>query len=497
VIAAARTLPALAGAVALALAGSVLSAGPAVAGTQHGFRVSQVKVGDDPSPVAFDPVNSTFWVGNLQSGTISVIRESTGKVVASVSAGLPSAIAFDPVDKVMDVVDAKDDEVLAISASTYQVRDAITIGHVYGDGSPGSSSFSVAGNPSPDGIAVDPVNGEVFVSDGQYFDDSVYVLSGSLGVWYKTLTVGPTEDGSTSGNIAVDAATNTVYVAIIPVYTPLEGEIAGLTVINGATNAVEGTIRTPIVFDEMGPAVDPAVGRLFVGMGNGEDVLVISTRTGKIVGKIRTPAAVPGALAFDAPSAAVFSADDPVLDVSAVSDKLAASVYDLGSLAGGIAVDPATGTVVVGNEGWVTPPSRGTASVITEPVCTLRQLTGRFGKLRTAQANREIALSVINKSATACKLTGFPGLRLLSGTRTLTVTVRHANASHGAVVLTAGQGAQACLRWESEAGASVTPGAAVFTLAGVRGSLNLRWRAGHISKGAISVTPVLPGGSCP
>jgi DNA-binding beta-propeller fold protein YncE len=499
VIAAVRRLPALAGAAALALSGSVLAAGPAVAGTQHGFRVGQVRVGDDPSSVAFDPVNSTFWVGNLQNGSISVIREATGKVVASVSAGLPSAITFDPVEKVMDVVDARDDEVLAINASTYTVEDAISIGHVFGDGSPGSASFRVNGNPSPEGIAVDPVNGEVLVSDGQYFDDSVYVLSGSLGVFEQTLTVGPTEDGSMSGDIAVDASTNTVYVAIQPWYSPTAGEIAGVTVINGATNTVEGTIRTPIVSDVMSPAVDPALDRLFVGLGAGEKVWVLSTRTRKVIKKIADPAAIPANLVFDPAAAAVFTANNPVLDVSAGGEKVMASVITkpLGGFGGGIAVDPATGTVVVANEGWNDTPTRGTASVMTEPVCTLRQLSTRFGKLIGGAGSREIAVNLIDKSANACKLTGFPGIGLSSGTRALRVTVSRVKVGYGAVILTRGQAAQVCLRWESLAGPFVSPGRIAVSLSGVRGRLQLRWRAGRVGKHAISVTPLLPGGGCP
>jgi YVTN family beta-propeller protein len=464
------------------------AAGAAPALGTPGFGVTAVTVGNDPSPVAFDPVNGTFYVGNLKDGTVSVVRESTRKVVTTFPAGDPEAIAFDPLEKTMDVADYADDEVAVYSASTNKLAATVPFG-------PAPQQFpSAINNFAPDSIAVDPNTGKVFVSSRGAASDLVYVLGSSFGPWINTITAGPA-NGDTSGDIAIDPSTDTVYVAITKVYSGTI-KLNEVAVINGLTDSVTGDIPLPAPVTAH-VAFNPQLHQLYVSMCcTTRQVWVINTRTSQLR-KINLPY-VPLALAPD-PAAADFdvASTGSVFVVDAASGHATGPIFVKSPYAlGGIAVDPGTGTIYTADELDRTPSFR-TVSVVTEATCTAHQLAASLGRLNAGAGRREITLTVTNHSSAWCKLAGYPGLRLLSRSgHLLAVHVGQAAASHGAVILAGGDAAHACLGWEALFGPFVTPYSVQVALPGVSGHLTFRWTWGRIGMHKLSVTPLLTGGTC-
>lgn len=452
-----------------------------------GFGVATATVGDDPSPVAFDPVNGTFYVGNLKDGTVSVVRESTRKVVTSFPAGDPEAIVYDPLDKVMDVADYADDEVAVYFAGTNKLAAVVPFG-------PAPQQFpSAINNFAPNSIAVDDNTGKVFVSD-RGTDDRVYVLGSSFGPLLDTITVGPAH-GDTSGDIAIDPSTDTVYVAITKIYSgPVRyNEVA---VINGLSDAVTGDIVLPApVTDHV--AYDPASHELYVSICCSVRQVWALNTVSRALRKINLP--YPAlALAPDPAAADVdVAASGSVFVIDASSGRVTGPVYvnspyDLG----GIAVDPGSGTMYAADELDRTPTNH-TVTVVTEASCKLGQLTVSLGHLTAGAGQRGITLTVTNHSSATCKLAGFPGLSLLSSSgHLLAVHVTRVAASHGAVILPKGDAARACVAWEALFGPFTTPYSVQAALPGISGHATFRWAWGRIGMNQVSVTPLLPGSTC-
>ncbi len=142
--------------------------------------VKTIPVGTDPTSVAVDPVTATVYVANAGSpGTVSVISEATGTVVATVTlGGSPAGVAVDTTDNRIFVTNSSKDTVSAIAGATCDAA-------VHTCSAP---TISKTGT-DPVGVAYEPANGEVYVAD----DDASGALSVFAGATLKlvaTVVVG-------------------------------------------------------------------------------------------------------------------------------------------------------------------------------------------------------------------------------------------------------------------------------------------------------------------
>ncbi len=267
---------------AIALVGTITplvtaGAGTAVA-TSTGYRASFIPAGTEPYQVAVDPVTDTIYLTSTNNGTLTVVDGATGAVTATITLG-----------------------------------------------------------PRVYGVAVDPLTDMVYVTErliGNAFG-SVAVINGATNTLMATID---TASGSTPAGIAVDSATNSVYVPNYP--------DPSISVIDGATNAVTATISTATGTKMLAAAVDDA-----------DDVIWATSLTGSVVRINGATNAVTAAISLRSGSQPVSVAINSSTDTVYAADFQAGAVDVIdGSTASitttipaartyGIAVDPDSGTV--------------------------------------------------------------------------------------------------------------------------------------------------------
>jgi YVTN family beta-propeller protein len=109
--------------------------------------VATIPVGIDPEEVAVNPATNTIYVTNMDSGTVSVIRGQTKKVVATIPVGTssfpePRGVAVNPATDTIYVANQNDGTVSVISGRTNTVVATIPVG------APGTAEpVGVADNP--------------------------------------------------------------------------------------------------------------------------------------------------------------------------------------------------------------------------------------------------------------------------------------------------------------------------------------------------------------
>jgi YVTN family beta-propeller protein len=195
-----------------------------------------IAVGRQPGGVAIDDSTGTVYVANSAGNTVSVINTRTCNAVQHSGCGHtpptiavghgPSALAVDQVTGTVYVADS--------AGNTVSVINAATCNAVQHSGCR-QTPPTIAVGPQPLGIAVNQITDTVYVTSlGNFTGNTVSVINGATcnaarqtGCGHKpaTITVGPAPFG-----IAIDQATNTIYVAN---NNGGDGP-ASLSVINGA-----------------------------------------------------------------------------------------------------------------------------------------------------------------------------------------------------------------------------------------------------------------------
>jgi YVTN family beta-propeller protein len=291
-----------------------------------------IAVGSQPSGVAIDDSTGTVYVANAAGHTVSVINARTcnavqhsgcGRTPLTVAVGRgPSALAVDRLTGTLYVADS--------AGNTVSVINAATCNAVQHSGCR-QTPPKVAVGPQPLGIAVNQITDTVYVTSlGNFTGKTVSVINGATcnaarqtGCGHKpaTITVGPAPFG-----IAIDQATNTIYVAN---NNGGDGP-ASLSVINGATCDSANSTGCG-----QKPPAWPGVGR------------------------------APNGIAFDPSTGAVYTANVYDATVSVINVVSPAASDNpprvaVGSGPEAIAIDPANNTMYVTNSG------DGTVSVLPE-----------------------------------------------------------------------------------------------------------------------------------
>jgi YVTN family beta-propeller protein len=276
--------------------------------------ITTITVGHNPTTPFLNPKNDDVYVPNYLSNYLSVISGTTYSVVANVT--LAEGIGgetFDPNNGDIYLTGTVPcshacpqdlpGHVLILSAQTNSLIGNITLdfGNLrgcYGEGNPGICPDS----PSPP--VFDPVNGDIYVSNGG--GNTTSVISGTNNTLLANIVVGqgpgaPAFDpingnlyvpcGYVSGWISVvSSATNhvvaTIKVETIPndaFFNPANGDIyvpesmaSDISIISGATNTV--IARLGVGGDPYALALNPANGEVYVGCGS-ESVWAISYST--------------------------------------------------------------------------------------------------------------------------------------------------------------------------------------------------------------------------
>ncbi len=269
-----------------------------------------------PMMLAYDSTAKRIFVGI--DGNVSVVSVASNKTIATFPVlRNPDGLAFDPVNNDLYVSDYVWNNVSVVKASTYRVVANALLGS------------------SPYNMAFDPVNGDLYVTD--LLSSQLIVVNGTT-----NQVVGFVALDTTPYGIAYDPVTNSIYV---------DDYYAGnVSIVNTTRNAVVGYL--PAGVEPWGIAYDGANHDLYVTNPGSDNVTVLNPATKKVVTALNLTTA-PGAIAYDPKSSTIFVGEYDVGNVSVFNAKSNALIRNstTGNEVYTIAVDPGTGRAFVGNYG--------------------------------------------------------------------------------------------------------------------------------------------------
>jgi DNA-binding beta-propeller fold protein YncE len=208
------------------------------------------------------------------------------------------------------------------------------------DGRTGKIVDSIATGPGPKAVAVNPTTHRVYVTaqTGTDGDLAVWVINSVTGKLVTMIPVGPYGDYYDNAfGLAVNTKTNMVYAS-----NPLQGEVYA---ISGATNAIVHS--TALGGEPGGVAVNPATNKVFVA--GARSVAVLNGRTGGIERRIASGARIRG-IAVDAARNKIYATKNGgglvVIDGRTLD---AGQLLTHGRKPNGIAIDPKVGSFIVAN----------------------------------------------------------------------------------------------------------------------------------------------------
>jgi YVTN family beta-propeller protein len=274
-----------------------------------------IKAGDGPEAIAVDTQTGSAWVADNEGHSVTEIVG--GKVRATIMLGStisPLDIAVDSRTGTVWVADGSSGSVTEISARTAAVLGTVVL--------PGAVVNS---------IAVDPVRGEVFVTE---------INLGNLAEFSEshTATQHVVSGGNTPLAVAVDSAARSAWVTDeVGTVTEVSYTASGLTVLH--TLHVSG-----------GPGAitaDATTGLIFVAEDSGDAVAIINAASRKVrtvkVGR------APGSLTADPLHGDVWVANDDSDNLSQIqeSTRRVTATYPVGFSPARVAVQPGVGVYAV------------------------------------------------------------------------------------------------------------------------------------------------------
>jgi YVTN family beta-propeller protein len=231
-----------------------------------------IAVGSNPVAVAVDQATHTAYVGNGNDGTVSVINTATCNSSVRTGCGQTPPTVKVGAGTVDAAVDQATDTVYEVSlgTNTVSVIDGATCNATITSGCANIPPTVTVGN-GPDGVAVDQATDTVYVANVN--DNTVSVIDGAT--CNATVTTGCGQTPATvavgvqPGVPGVDQATDTVYVP-----DSNNGGLGTVSVIDGRT--CNATVRTgcdqsppaiPVGFSPLAAAVDQATDTVYVPTG--------------------------------------------------------------------------------------------------------------------------------------------------------------------------------------------------------------------------------------
>ncbi len=306
-----RRVAVIASAVAFLL--PVGPAGSALAGPRP---TNTINAGNGPEAIAVDTQNATAWVADNAGDSVTEIAH--GKVRATIPLGTvsPADIAVDSHTGTVWVADGSSGSVTEISAKTGHIVRTVTL----------SQADAVA-----NGIAVDPVHGEVFVTE---------INLGSL--------VDFSESDPSAQHVANGGNTP------LAVAADTSGRTAWVTDEAGTVTEISYRRTHPTVLHTLhisgGPgaiAADATAGLIFVAEYSGNAVAIISAASRKV--RTVKVGHSPASLAADPLHGDVWVANDGSNSLSQIRESThkVLATYPLGFSPARVAVQPSAGVYAV------------------------------------------------------------------------------------------------------------------------------------------------------
>lgn len=173
----------------------------AIDGTDNSASV--IGVGDYPASVVVNPAANTVYVGNLQSRSTSVIDGTDNTVIATIS-GAGSGAG----PGIVSVLDSATGTIYGYTQfKTPPVYTKNVLTAIDCATNQATEVFEPASVPSGGALAVNAVTGKIYMAPGS--GNQIYVFDG------KNINAAPTPItvGNSPTYLAIDEATNTVYVS--------------------------------------------------------------------------------------------------------------------------------------------------------------------------------------------------------------------------------------------------------------------------------------------
>lgn len=303
--------------IALAAFGvAVAAAAAAGAGTDGSLPLRQVARVPLSGPAvrfdytSIDPTTHTLWISHMDASQLLAFNVVSRKITKTIAApGVHGVIAVPQIGRVY--------------ASATNAREVLTI-----NSRTGKVLASAPAGEYPDGLAYDPVQRHVFISDESGGVETVITASG-----HRIATISL---GGDAGNVQFDAATDRVFADV-----QTRDDIA---VIDPKSNRIVKRIHVPNCNNDHGLLIDSPHRIAFVACDGNATLLTLNLRTMSFTGTFSVGQS-PDVLAFDAAKRRLYvSAESGVVAVFA---ETATSARPLGMSflaieAHTVAVDPAT-----------------------------------------------------------------------------------------------------------------------------------------------------------
>jgi len=294
----------------------VWAAAAASARTDGSLPLRQVaRVPLSGPPVRFDytsidPTTHTLWISHMDASQLLAFNVVSRKITKTISApGVHGVIAVPQIHRVY--------------ASATNAREVLTI-----NSETGAVLASAPAGEYPDGLAYDPLQRHVFVSDESGGVETVIAASG-----HQIATISL---GGDAGNVQFDPASDRVLADV-----QTRNEIA---VIDPRSNRIVKRIHVPNCNNDHGLLIDSPRRIAFVACDGNAKLLTLNLRTMSFTGTFNVGQS-PDVLAFDTANRRLYVAAES--GVVAVFAETATSARPLGmsflaTEAHTVAVDPAT-----------------------------------------------------------------------------------------------------------------------------------------------------------
>lgn len=229
--------------------------------------------------IAYDPLNHEVFVPQSGSSTLLAIDVRTGQIVGAVNTTEdPVAVAYDAANGNVYVSGYVGETVSVVDASTTRLVANIPLTEYVANMTLGCEA---------EGIAIDPVNGHVYVATPGC--GGVVVLSGSTPTEIGLVGTDGSQGSSSPAVIAVDSLTGEIYVG--------GWWLGGIDVINASTDSITTTIPLNSSSSTSALGFDPQTGAIYDAQDDGV-VNVINGTSHRIVASLET-GGVSSAIAFD------------------------------------------------------------------------------------------------------------------------------------------------------------------------------------------------------
>jgi YVTN family beta-propeller protein len=295
-----------------------------------------------PTGVAYDPTLGEVAVADDQSDILSVISDTTDRVVAGVVVGIdPDSVVYDSGYHEFFVSNFNSGNLSVVSDKNDTVIATIPVG----------------GGPS--GLAYDSSVNEVYVAN--YYSGNVSVISDLTNTVVASIPV-----GSDPTSVLFDSGLEEIFVA--------NEDSNNLSVIDSASNKVLTSVWAGPA--PAGLAYDPVHGEVFVADSHGDNVSVVSDASDRLIGNITVNGA-PTGLSYDRSRSELFvsylAGPDGLSVLSTATDTVLANV-SVPDNYGGLIFGPASQDVAddsAKGEAFVAIPMANVIAVVSDSTYAL------------------------------------------------------------------------------------------------------------------------------